>query len=292
MPLNPFAKKAEIEVETDNAVYRAGETVIARVRVEGEKDLTIQGARIELVCAERYTSRERERDSDGDWRTEERTTTDEDVVALERMMESGTVKAGSLAERTFTFRLPAAGPPSGAGSITAVTWKVRAVLNVRLRPDLNEEAIFAVRVPRAVGAGRIDPGERRDVDDCDLTFNLPDRNVLAGETVRGTLGVAPRSEFQVEEVRAELVRREEVPRGEGNRSETVVGRVRGGELRLTPGQPTAFPFELAVPADAFPSHRTTHASVRWYVRGVLNRRLRSDEEVMLELNVYNAPDVG
>lgn len=287
MPFNPFAKRAELDLGTDKTSYRPGEEVRLLVRVRGEDDLVIEEGRAELVCSNRYTYRDEERDADGDRSVRSITTTDDDSVAVARFLDAGTLRPGDAAERSVALRLPAGAPPTGVGAITALTWKVRVALNVKRASDPDAELPIVVLAPAAGGPDL--PPESDAGAAADLAFDLPDRALRTGQRLEGAFLITPRDAIVAQQVRVELVLREEVARGDGNRRDTTVAEATfDDEIDLQPGHPRWFPFVLTVPTDACPSLQTQRTRVGWLLRGVVNRRLRSDHVLLAEMHVANA----
>jgi hypothetical protein len=90
-------------------------------------------------------------------------------------------------------------------------------------------------------------------------------------------------------VRVELEREEEVPRGEGNEARVKEGElVLDGAIELSPGTPREYPFRLDVPPDPVPSLHTDQSTVRWRLKGIGSRRMRSDYSVTQELLVHSS----
>jgi hypothetical protein len=289
MRFNPFAERATLQVQTDCPHYLPGETVRVRVRVETEDDLAVEEGRVELIATNRYTYRDRDRDRDGDRTSRQVTTSEDEVAAVARFLEAGTIAPGAT-EHEAALPLPAAAPPTGTGEIAAVAWKVRAALGVPRANDPDAETPIAVLAPAAAHADRAArPAEESDPLAFALAFELPPRSVRAGQAIAGTLRLEPREEIELREVRVELVRREEVARGDGNTAETVVETARvEGEARLAGGEARSYPFAVTVTADACPCLQTRRTRVRWLLRAVLNRPLRSDYTAAVDLNVFNA----
>jgi len=90
-------------------------------------------------------------------------------------------------------------------------------------------------------------------------------------------------------VRVELIRHERVPRNEGNEKASVEARAVLGENHELAAVPHDYPFELTIPGGTCPSLKTEQSEARWYLRGVVARRVRLDYEIKQELNVYTAP---
>lgn len=286
------SKSVELEVRLDKAAYLPGETVTATIALSGKKDLAIEEGRAELVYENEYTYSRTESDNDGGSGTEDETTTDRVAQAVGRFLERGSVGSGARDEYTVNFPIPSDAIPSGEGEITKVRWMIKAILSRRRARDPDADATFTVFSPRE----RYAPWAQRpsEIDahiDLDLELRVTgSKDLRSGDTVSGTFVVTPRSELDAQEVRVELVRREEVRRARGKENETVEARTVGSENpELTVAVPHEYPFEFRIPHVICPSLETEQSSVRWYVRGVVARRLRSDYNIRQELNVYTAP---
>ena len=108
-----------------------------------------------------------------------------------------------------------------------------------------------------------------------------------GETIAGQLQVRPKKEFDVTEIRVELVRRQSVPKDLGNvREVSMPGKLSDG-TRLTPGQNITLTFNLAIPTPVPATFSTPNSTHQWILRGVLARRLRADTIVEEEIFIYN-----
>jgi Arrestin (or S-antigen), C-terminal domain len=288
-----FGPKVELSVETDKAAYLPGETVTATISVRATKDLEIEEGRAELVYENEYSYREQYRNSDGSVEVSEPTTTDRLVHTTEPFLQPGAVATGAGHEYTVALKLPDDAIASGEGEITKVRWKVKAILSRRRANDPDAHTVFTVLSPPDAYAPSTEAGVDAN-DDCDLDLHLTgSRDVRPGDTVAGTLIVTPRSALDAKEVRVELVRHEDVPRDNGNEEYAVLASTVVTENpELTTAVPREYPFELPLPGGMCPSLETDQSTVRWYVRGVVARRLRSDYNIAQELNVYTAPSSG
>jgi hypothetical protein len=285
------SQDVELDLRVDRAACLPGETVTATIAVSGKNDLAIEEGRAELVYENEYTYREMERDSADGYETEDETTTDRISQAAERFLEKGSVEGGTQNEYTIDFRIPNDAVPSGEGEITKVRWLIKGILSRHRARDSDADAAVTVLSPRERYASRAQrPPEAETRGDCHLELRLNDgKDLRAGDTVAGTLVVTPLSGIDADEVRIELVRHEEVPRGQGNEQETVEARTVMSEAsELTGAAPVEYPFELTVPDVRCPSLETEQSSVRWYLRGVVARSLRFDYTIKQELNVYTA----
>jgi hypothetical protein len=287
--------KANLTVTLDRPVqpYFVGETVQARVTIEGQKDLKIQEARVQLVCREEYQYKHEHRhtDSDGHTHTSEETswTTDEQVVQRQQLMPEGTIPGSFNQTFEFAAAIPAGSPPTcEGGKIVRVKWMVKATLDRKMAGDTEAAAdllVFSAPSGQVGGAGEY--GFSNEPAEAELSLNLPGKEWALGETIEGQLVVRPQKTFDASEVRVELVREEHVPRDRGNKHREARAVKIAGKTRLEPGQALTFPFSIPIPAPAPVSSRTRNSTVRWTLSGVLARSLRGDTHVEEEVIVHS-----
>jgi hypothetical protein len=282
-----FGAKADVQVVLDRVDVVPGEAVLATVRAKPRKDLELQEGRVELVYENEYTYRE-QRSSGSAVHTTSTTKTDRKVVETQRFVDAGKVAAGTPLEHTAELAIPLDAAPSAEGEITKVRWRVVATLALPRARDAHGEARVEVLSPP--GAWADEAEELGSHGDCELSFLLDRTDFAPGEEITGTLVATPLRECKVNEVRVELVRREEVPRKDGNTKEvTEAGERLDVEVELTPGLPREWSFRLTLPLDLVPCLRTDESRVTWRLRGIGSRRLRSDYDVVRHLDMHTAP---
>lgn len=292
-------ERARLEIEAQRAVYAPGDTVNVRVAVHGVKEIKIQEMRVELLFDHVYEYEERTRDTAGDSRTRTVTETDHIAVGTERLLVGETVAEGHQSTHVVSFVIPPDAPPSAAGGITRIVWKAKATLDMPRARDVNAETDVTVIAPAAAFAGRVESApEVRGGDEGAFSCTLTRRIARPGERFEGVFTATPSADLQVQGVRVELVRLERTFAPEsggfqarhGRTAEHVADRMElAGPSTLAGSVTRDFPFELAVPPDAAPTFATGHAELRWVVRAVLDRRLRSDHGVALEVAVSTEP---
>ena len=287
--------KAIVTVTLDRPMlpYFAGETVQARVTIQGQKDLKIQEARVQLVCREEYQYKYESRHTDSDGRThtsdETKWTTDEIVVQQQQLMKEGTIPASFNQTFEFVAPIPAGSPPTcDGGKIVRVKWMVRATLDRKLAGDTETTAdllVFSAPPGQAAGAGEY--GFSNDPGDAEMSLFLPGKEFAAGDTIQGQLLVRPQKAFDASEVRVELSRLENVPRDRGNQYREAKAIKVAGKTRLEPGQTLTLPFSVPIPASAPVTGQTRNSSVSWQVSGILARSLRSDTHVDEQVHIFS-----
>ena len=269
--------------------YQPGETVHVTLTVQGEKELKIQQGRVALVYTEEYRIRERERDSDDNSTSvNERTLNDHKEIRREVFMQEGVIPATTAKSYTFDLLLPGDAAPTCSGRIINSTWQVKATLDRKMAPDVNNEAALTVNAPapgRRLAAGNF--GMASNTGDTDMAIWLPKEEWRAGETIEGKLIVTPKKDFDVNEVRVELRRVENVPEQEGNTfTDNVAVLKPGAGTKFSAGTVVEYPFSVRLPDKGSPTMRGLHGTVVWSLKGVLARRLRSDYTVEEEIGVY------
>jgi Arrestin (or S-antigen), C-terminal domain len=284
-----FGPKADVQVSLDRDSVLPGETVEATIRILGaRKDLKIQEGRLELLYENEYKYRH-EVGSGSTRRTKESKATDRADVETVRFLEAGHVAADTPYEATASVTVPADAAPSAEGEITEVRWRVVATLARPHAMDVHRRAPLTVL---SQGGAPLDAPKVETRDDLELSFRLDRDDFGPGDSLQGTLVATPLQACGMTEVRVELVRREDVPRNDGNTKEVVEATsILDGEIGLSLGAPREWPFELQLPAVVVPCLATKHSSVTWLLKGIGSRRLRRDYRVTQPIDVHTAPRV-
>jgi hypothetical protein len=284
-----FGPKADVQVSLDRDSVLPGETVEATIRILGaRKDLKIQEGRLELLYENEYKYRH-EVGSGSTRRTKESKATDRADVETVRFLEAGHVAADTPYEATASVTVPADAVPSAKGEITKVRWRVVATLARPHAMDVHRRAPITVISP---GGAPLDAPEVETRDDLELSFRLDRERFGPGDVLHGTLVATPLQACSAGEVRVELVRREDVPRNEGNTKEVVeAAAILESDVSLSLGAPREWPFELRLPPVVVPCLVTKHSRVTWLLKGVGSRRMRRDYRVTQPLDVHSAPRV-
>jgi Arrestin (or S-antigen), C-terminal domain len=284
-----FGPKADLQVALDRDSVLPGETVEATIRIlGGRKDLAIQEGRLELLYENEYTYRHRV-GAGSTRRTKESNATDRAVVESVRFLEPGHVAADTPYEATASVTVPADAAPSAEGEITKVRWRVVATLARPHAMDVHRRAPLTVL---SQAGATLDAPDVESRDDVELSFRLDREHLGPGDVLHGTLVATPLQACRATEVRVELVRREDVPRNEGNTKEVEeAAGILEGEIGLSLGAPHEWPFELQLPSVVVPCLATEHSRVTWLLKGIGSRRLRRDYRVTHPLDVHSAPRV-
>jgi sporulation-control protein spo0M len=306
--------KAMIKLVPERTRCQPGEQVRVQVTVSSEKDLTIREGRVALVYQAEYLhSREvQRRDSQGRWRTERKTEWRKWEHDVEKVviLPEGVLAAGTETVHECTLTIPLEAPPTCAGGrIIRIHWWLKATLDRKMAADVEEKVeLLVFHAPKGELAGGR-RGLSNQPDEAEMAFDLPSGEWALGETIEGQLLVHPLQEFDVTEVRVELVRVERVTStaspleglGQVNIVHARIGsdplvnearhvekvKVAGGS-KLQPGEELVYPFRLTIPSPAPVTCHTGSGEVTWLLKGVLARRLRSDTQCEAEILVAGA----
>lgn len=284
--------KATLTVSLDrtNRIYAPGETIHVTVNVQGVKDLKIQSGKIALVSLEEYEYRYESRDSDGDTSTTTTKTTDQVKVWEQQFLGETTIKTNSTENFEFNISIPAKATPTVAdGKILNLTWLVKTTLDRKLAGDVEDKQELYILAPLSgTSSGPGDFGISNEPGEAEMLLRLSKREFALGETISGELILRPKKQFDVTEIRVELVRLEDVPRDEGNQFKQDEKVKLAAGTKLTPGQEMTFPFQIKIPTLRPITANTRHGTINWSLRGVLSRRMRGDTLVEQEVLIYNA----
>ena len=284
--------RAGVEILPDKNAFLPGESIGVTLRVRGKEAIAVNEGRVELLCENEYTYKQlrHHRDCDFYTTTEKKRTTDRIKTDVRRFLEGGRITPGSLTEHRLSLRLPANVPPSARGGITKVEWKIKAIFVIPGALDIAEEVPITVlsqapSVPLVGGSVGEFSGE------CGMELVLPAVSFGPAERIEGKLTVTPREGMEARALRVELVRREIVTRGVGNKKEMVEARENLAEnLDLVAWIPQEHLFSLTLPEDiSCPSLRTRQSHVEWWMRAVVDRPAALDCVVEQPIDLHTGP---
>ena len=118
---------------------------------------------------------------------------------------------------------------------------------------------------------------------CLLTLELSRSAAHSGDRIDGSLRAEPQGDFTASEARVELVRSENF--GNTAKDEIVDQVTLERDPSLASGNTREWSFSLDVGQVSMPSLKTEKSSVRWLVRAVLDRSLRTDPKVEQDIDV-------
>lgn len=285
---------ARLKVDLDDPLrpYYPGEAVHGTITIESERDLSVREARISLIYREDYCNCRNYVESHGNsvpgvsktW------STDKKERQHQVLFSNTIIREGYPSVYEWTLSIPPdAAPTITCGELVQVHWFVCATLDRRLAPDV--EAKAGVRVYSRLPAAPTRMGEHghsNEPDEAEMAFSLPAIGWALGDLLIGDLLVQPWKEFPITEIRIELERCEQILRDDGLVGYQLIPICKISPTNLKLGKKAKFPFRLAMPKSAPVSVVTRNCSIRWFLKGILNRPFRPDTRVAQELFIYNS----
>ena len=279
--------KHEVFVALDrlDGIYYPGEEIRVMVELCPDRPLQIRSALVRLVGVEDYRYRTLIEYRD---RVREEHCWDqhEFYTGEEKFLDATMLDKSVTRQYSLTVPVPADALPSFTGDILQVSWKIDVVLDRQMAQDLHAEADVRIRLRGdEFEPPYIESDESSDSEAAELSFHLTDEKIRTGKTLAGRLNVLPHADFDAR-VRVELIQKTHVPRDRGNHSERCLSVNLADSTGFVTGQQQVFDFEVPVPDDVVPTVYTPNGSNEWFLRGILDRRLRRDTSIEQGVIIY------
>jgi len=300
-----------IEFDAPNASYAPGEYVSGRVRATAESTLKIGEGTAYVVCRGFYVHDEIDESNAVQLRFVRQSS--EYLVEQAGLTDAAIIRRRTLRSYPFRFFLPLAAFPTHQGYVCSVRWTLHAVVDVPDLPSAQAHREFLVESAPPMPL-RI-RGECQSIvvsQVCQLILGLPRAVYAEGDAVRGHVHIIPTKEFDTEEVRALLLRIENVqasddhivyvvndgdesgdlrgqrrPGGHGTTYVWLEGEdVLSGPATFRPAQTVTRLFSLPIPSHWRPTLSTGEGSVIWKVGVVVSRPGARDVRAFHEVIVH------
>lgn len=297
MLLAARAAPLSIALTAESGDVVEGSVVALEVHVESQRDLVVRGGEVALVTRLAYKHREGNLMGGSSPKVVRRT----DVCAVHTVPGPWPLLAHDPVVLPVRLFVPPTGPGTAHTPLVDITWAVRVRLQVEGHLDAETSQTFVVR-SRAVGevASMHNQPVSAQRGCADLRIvGLSARSLVPGGALTGTLEMAALRSFSVRGVRLALTLRQQVhhghwhvddpsrnPANEDNEESTeIVVTNLAGPLDLEPGIPKRIPFRIVAPSDLpAPSMSSPNFRLAWLLRAVLDRPLRPDPYVEVELH--------
>lgn len=285
-----FGSAPEVTLHTDTTEVGPGQELRGSVTVRCAEDHDVRGGTIALQCEAEIEARFRQRGRQGS-RVVKKRGRDKVFEQEQKLFEASVLPAGPLSTYGFVFVLPDTALPTYDGEILKLRWKLCAKLDIKSAPDASAEQDIVVCLPPA---GPYPPPSEDDLEEaysqCGLALELDGSAVCTGGTLSGTLRILAKQGLELQELRAQLSRREQVTVGEGNEHSVELARVQiAQETTLSAGEQHEYRLSVDVPPGRTPSVATPVGGANWALDVVLSRRLAPDIHLKRRINVYTEP---
>jgi hypothetical protein len=278
-----FPPKGKISHKAqDNSL--PGTILPLEITIIPEEDLQPRQLRAELIGQETYYVHEMRRDSKG--HVHQHTAARENTFAsiVQTVAEQPAFSKGLEQKWTCSLQLPPDAPPTTRGQLVNIRWTLKAVLDVPKRADMSQERPhFVLCSPPQASEATVTPTEAV-LTEVTLSLKAP-RVAVAGNILKGQLALQIKEKFNFRSIRVELVRVEEA--GVSKYNEVVSKSQVSGKTACNPNESLPFDFALEIPAGAQPTVDYGYSHLRWKVRAVIDREMKSDFNVEQGVTVYN-----
>lgn len=262
-----------------------GELIPVGIRVTAEDEIKPREVRAELVGEETfYVTETRHAGGHVSARTVQKNERFASII--QTVAEQPSLSKGVEQKWGCFLQLPSEAPPTCRGKLVNIRWKLKAILDVTKRADLSQEKLLHVfcqpHKTNRISALLTEKTFR------EVTLILEAPPVASvGDTLICHLTLRVKEKLNIHSIRVELVRAEEA--GTRRVHEDISKTQVSGAESFGQNESPSFEFSIDMPAEAPPTAICRRSSLRWKVRAVIDRRLKSDFNVERELYVDNAP---
>ena len=274
----------DVQISVNKSDFHAGDRVDARVALLPNGDYRVRNGRVELVCTETWVQR-----IDSQYGPSYHRKTEVLSSQGETFLEDQTVRNGLPYSADLKVAVPRDALPTLRGELVqkiepGIAWAAKVDLDVARARDIKaSQEITVVATPAPRKERPVPTVAESTRGGCPLTLELSRSEARSGDRVDGTLRAEPQGDVTASEARVELVREEKF--GNTAKNQVVDQVTFERDLSLQSGEEREWSFSLEVGRVAMPSLKTEKSSVRWLVRAVLDRSLRTDPKVEQEIDV-------
>jgi hypothetical protein len=283
---SPFKPKGNIVLQApDNS--QPGELTPIEIRVIPGEEIQPREVRAELVGEETFYVTETHY-SGGHTTTQTVQKNEAFANITQTVAEQPTLSKGVEQEWRCSLHLPSDAPHTCRGKLVNVRWTLKAVLDVPKRADLSQEKpLYVFFQPPQTDNMSVAPAEK-SFREVTLILKAPPA-ARTGDTLKGQLTLQTKEKLSINGVRVELVQVEEA--GTRSANEVVSTTKLSGSASFNLNEAPVFEFTLNIPAEAPPTVVCRRSSLRWEVRAVIDRRMKTDFNVTQEVLLHLAPPV-
>jgi hypothetical protein len=292
----------DLSLELPDISFIEGSTIDATVRATAGREVMVEGGRVELVrtVTYRYTA----------WSPYASPIAvparDAGVISQAHFHPASPLIDGQPLVQPVALDIPPEGPGSVQTDLVEIGWAAHARLHLAGSRDAEVTRPIVVLSQARDCAPVADTPPVLEDQGCTVigVESLSSRQLVPGIPLSGVLTVAPLRSASARAIRVELVLLEHVlhgprltddparnPAHEDKYAETVVASLPLAEqVRLDPSRPLRLGFTVPVPPRLpAPTMRTPKFTLSWMLRGVVDRQLRRDPCVAIELHGVTTP---
>jgi len=273
-----FKPRGKIEIQAPDSIP-PGESLHLELRITAGEEISPREVRAELVGDETYYQKVHR----GYGYTVLHNTF---ARIVQTVAEQPALSQGVEQKWNCSLQVPPDILPACRGQWVNISWTLKAVVDVPKRVDLSQEKPIQVFCPPPqVNNMPVLPAEKT-FSQVALSLKAP-QVVSSGTSLKGQLNLLVKESLDISGIRVELVQVEDAHDRKANQ---VVSTTHiSGKASFSQNESPSFPFSLDVPAGAPPTAICKFSGLRWKVRAIIDRKMKTDFNVEQELFVYNAP---
>jgi hypothetical protein len=272
--------KGKIELQAQDSNL-PGALIPIEIRVKIGEEIKPRALRVELVGEETYYVRRHSKHSS-------RIVHEDYAFAkiTHTVAEQPALLMGVEQKWNCSLQIPPDALPSCQGKWVDIRWTLKAALDVPKRFDLSQEKPLRVFCPSPqISNMPVLPAEKT-FGQVTLSLKAP-QAVSAGNALKGQLALQVKDKLGIRSIRIELVQAEDAQARKANQ---VISTAQvSGEATFNQNESPSFEFSLDIPAEAPPTAVCKNSNLRWKIRAVIDRKMKTDFNVEQELFVSNAP---
>ncbi len=276
--------EADLQIDIDKQELQPGDELEARVTLAPKADFQIREGIVSLICKEIYVQK---------ISNQYGTSYHKKTEILSRMDESfsgtGVIRKGA----SYSSKLRLVVPPDALPTLRGVavqriqpgiSWEVEASMDVANARDIaRSQEVTVVKPPAPIVSPPRPIVAEYKHRQCVLTLSLSASDARSGDILEGSLRAEMLQEVTVQEVRCDLIRVEKFGNDAKDHPVDSVSLEREGTLAAD--RTLEWRFRLDVGQVGLTSLKTEKSSVRWLVKGILSRAMRTDLRIEQEISV-------
>jgi hypothetical protein len=279
-----FKPKGTMVLQSPDKLLPGG-LVPFEIRITAGEELKPRELRAELDGEETYYVTETHHGPKGQVNTHTVQKNEKFASIVQTVAEAPSLSPGAEQKWNGSLQLPADALPTSRGKLVDIRWTLKAVLDVPKRADLSQEKSLVVLCPSRPSDTTMQLADKI-FGEVTLVLTAPPA-VASGDTLKGQLALQIKDKLSFRAIRLELVQVEDAGSRKGD--EVISKTQISGDASFNQMEAPSFNFSIDVPVEAAPTVAGRRSALRWKLKAVIDRKLKSDFTVEQELIVYNRP---
>jgi hypothetical protein len=276
--------KIDIEVKTPSSPLILGNTISIDILISPKESFEIRSGLVEFTCTEVHWQ----------WVSHGKSSSVQKVKNVllkmkEQYLDSTHLIAGTSIRESVNLLIPANLPPTVKGKIVDIRWQIKVSMNVIKLRDVHQKCEVPV-LPAVVVLPRPKSSERefserrtKSSGTGELSMSL-DSEITSGNTLYGALEIIVKKTLEARAIRVQLEVKESA--GAKSSKRVMVVEILENKTTLVGGGYRKWKFSIKVPAKVPSTYSTEKSSVKWTLKGIIDKCWKRDFTVSVPIQVY------